>query len=64
MSMETTKQIELTIRVATLIKSLSELVGVEDGRVAKLMFAVSVEQYAALGKFIESVQPKQSAART
>lgn len=63
-AMNGTQQIELTIRTATLIKSLSDLVGVEDPRIAKMMFAVSVDQYAALGKFIESVQVKQPTART
>jgi hypothetical protein len=62
--MNGTQQIELTIRTATLIKSLTHLVGATDPRIAKMMFAESIEQLTALSKFIESVQPKQSSART
>lgn len=51
--MKQVEDIELTIRTATLIKSLSSLVGARDARLAKMMFAESVEQFAALGKFID-----------
>lgn len=59
--MEKTQDLELTIRTATLIKSLSQLVGVHDAIIARLMFVESVEQFRALGTFIDSVQPKRAA---
>lgn len=37
--MESKQDLELTIRTATLIKSLSSLVGASDARLAKMMFA-------------------------
>ena len=52
-AMDTKQDIELTIRTATLIKSLSQLVGARDAQLAKLMFIESVEQFGALGKFID-----------
>lgn len=55
--MDTKQQIELTIRTATILKCTSQLVSVSDARLAKVMFAECVEQFAALGKFIDSVQP-------
>lgn len=58
--MEAAKDLELTIRTATLIKSLSTLVGEHSAPVAKMIFAQSVDQFAALGKFIDSCQPKGS----
>jgi hypothetical protein len=58
-SMEPKQDIELTIRTATLIKSLSHLVGASDARLAKMMFAECVVQFGELGKFIESVQSAQ-----
>lgn len=47
------QSIELTIRTATLIKSLGELVGTEHANIAKLQFALCIDGFAALGKFIE-----------
>lgn len=55
--METKQDLELTIRTATLIKSLSSLVGEHSAPVAKMMFAQCVEQFAELGKFIDKCQP-------
>lgn len=46
------QQIELTIRVAQCIKSLSSLVGVEDRKIAKLMMLEAGTQYVALHKFV------------
>jgi hypothetical protein len=52
--MTSTQAIELTIRTATLIKSVSDLVGVEHSDLARMMFAECVDQFAALGKFIDT----------
>lgn len=52
--METKQELELTIRTATLIKSLSSLVGVTDAKLARLMFYEAVTQFEALGRFIDS----------
>jgi hypothetical protein len=54
--MEAKQQIELTIRTATLLKSLSQLVGVEDPHIAKMMFAENIEQFEALGGFISGLK--------
>lgn len=51
--MKPAEDIELTIRTATLIKSLSSLISTSDARLARMMFAESVEQFSALGKFID-----------
>lgn len=56
--METKQDLELTIRTATLIKSLSQLVGARDAHLAKLMFMEATEQYDALAKFIVSIQKR------
>lgn len=58
--MESKQDLELTIRTATLIKSLSSLVGASDARLAKMMFAEAVMQFSELGKFIDSCQPKSN----
>lgn len=55
--MDSKHDLELTIRTATLIKSLSTLVGASDARLAKMMFAEAVMQFAELGKFIDKCQP-------
>lgn len=55
--MEAKQDLELTIRTATLIKSLSQLVGSRDAIVARLILAESAEQFEALAKFVQSVQP-------
>jgi hypothetical protein len=60
--MEAKQQIELTIRTATLLKSLSQLVGVEDPHVAKMMFAENIEQFEALGGFISSLDDRPRSA--
>jgi hypothetical protein len=57
--METKQQLELTIRTATLIKSVSQLVSVHDAMIARLMFHECIEQFTALGKFVDSIQPAQ-----
>jgi hypothetical protein len=51
--MTNTQALELTIRTATVIKSLSSLVGTEHANIAKLEFALCVDQFAELGKFID-----------
>lgn len=56
--MEAKQDLELTIRTATLIKSLSSLIGASDAHLAKLMFMEATEQYDALAKFIISVQKR------
>jgi hypothetical protein len=61
--METKQELELTIRTATLLKSVGQLIGVTDARLAKMMFAECVMQFGELGKFIDTVQPDRSAQR-
>lgn len=56
--MQTKEQIELTIRTATLIKSLTHLVGTVDAHLAWMMYCESIPQFTALGEFLE----KQRAA--
>lgn len=51
--MDTKQKLELTIRTATLIKSLSALIGVQDASIAKLMFNEVVQQFSELDSFIE-----------
>jgi hypothetical protein len=51
--MDTRQDLELTIRTATLIKSLSQLIGARDARLSKMMFAEAVEQFGELGSFID-----------
>jgi hypothetical protein len=53
-AMDPKQQIELTIRTAQLIKSLSNLVGVEDAKIACLMFYECVPQMEALRKFLDA----------
>lgn len=55
--MESKQDLELTIRTATLIKSLSQLVGAHDAMVARMILAESAEQFDALITFVQSVQP-------
>jgi hypothetical protein len=55
--MTTAEELELTIRVATLIKSLSTLIGVKDRRLAKMMLLESGAQYVALHKFVTGDRP-------
>lgn len=52
--MDTKQKLELTIRTATLLKSISQIVGIEDATVARLMFAECIEQFTALGDFIDA----------
>lgn len=56
--METKHKLELTIRTATLLKSLSQLVGIEDATIARMMFAECIEQFTALGDFIDKQSRK------
>lgn len=51
--MKDVKQLELTIRTAGVIKSLSNLVGVSDTHLARLMFHECTSQFIALGEFID-----------
>lgn len=55
--MTTKEQLELTIRVAQLIKSLSTLIGVEDRKLAKLMLLEAGTQYVELHKFVTGQRP-------
>lgn len=57
--MDTKQQLELTIRTATLLKCISQLVSVSDAKLAKMMFAECVDVFADLGKFIDSAQSAQ-----
>lgn len=51
--MKDTKQLELTIRTASLIKSLSNLVGTTDAKLARMMWIECIPQFTALGEFID-----------
>ena len=51
--MEAKQDLELTIRTATVIKSLSRLVGASSALVAKMTYAEAVGHFVELGKFIE-----------
>ena len=55
--MKAQQDLELTIRTATLIKSLSSLIGARDPFMARMMLSEASDQFIALGKFIESIQP-------
>lgn len=54
--MTSAKELELTIRTATLLKSISQLVGVRDPMVARMMVIEAHEQFGELAKFVESCQ--------
>lgn len=56
--MNAQQNIELTIRTATLIKSLSQLIGARDASLSKMMFAEAVEQFGQLGRFIDKCNGK------
>lgn len=56
--MEAKQQLELTIRTATVIKSLSNLIGVENATVARLMFLETVQQFDELRRFLDSTKSK------
>lgn len=58
--MEAKKDLELTIRTATLIKSLSQLIGTRDPLVARMILIESVEQWDALVDFVQSIQAKRA----
>lgn len=51
------QDLELTIRTATLIKSLSQLIGARDPMLARLMLMEASEQWDALAQFVLSIQP-------
>ena len=57
--MESKQDLELTIRTATLIKSLSQLIGARDPLVSKMILIESAEQWDALAQFILSIQAKR-----
>lgn len=61
--MDTKQKLELTIRTASVLKAVSQLVGVEDATVAKLMFYECSSQFIELKKFVDNVQPASSAQR-
>ncbi len=52
-AMKGPEQIELTIRTASLVKSLTNLVGVGDARIARMMFIECMPQITALSEFID-----------
>lgn len=58
--METRAELELSIRTATLIKSLSQLIGVHDPLLARMMLMEAHEQFGDLAKFIEKQHPKRA----
>lgn len=60
--MTSAKELELTIRTATLLKSISQLVGMSDPVVARMMLMEAHEQFSALAKFVESCQPQLNKA--
>lgn len=51
--MDAKQDLELTIRTATAIKSLSHLIGVGTPQLAKMMYSEAVQQIIALGEFID-----------
>jgi hypothetical protein len=51
--MSAKQDLELTIRTATVIKSLSSLVGTRDMRLAKMMLSQAATQFIELGEFID-----------
>ncbi len=57
--MDPKQSLELTIRTAQLVKSLTNLVGVEDARIARMMFLQCVPQLDALRKFLDDAQSGQ-----
>jgi hypothetical protein len=56
---EAKQDLELTIRTATLIKSLSQLVGTRDALVARMVLMESAEQFDALVDFVKTCQPSK-----
>ncbi len=60
--MDTKHELELTIRTAQAIKSLTSLVGCSDAMLAKLMFREIVDQLDGLGKFIMALDERPKAA--
>lgn len=56
------KNLELTIRTATVIKSLSSLIGTHDMRLAKMMLREAATQFLELDQFIDrcNAQGKQA----
>lgn len=61
--MDMKQDLELTIRTATLIKSLSQLIGTSDPLLAKMMMLEASEQWDALAQFVLSVQPKRAGSQ-
>lgn len=62
--MDAKQDLELTIRTATLIKSLSQLIGARDPLVSKMILMESSEQWDALAQFILSIQhPKRAGSQ-
>lgn len=61
--MEAKKDLELTIRTATLIKSLSQLIGARDPLVARMVLIESAEQWDALVDFVQSIQAKRAGSQ-
>jgi hypothetical protein len=51
--MSAKQHLELTIRTATVIKSLSQLVGMHDMRLAKMVLREAAEQTMELAEFID-----------
>lgn len=57
--MEAKQQLELTIRTAQTVKAFSNLIGVEDATVARLMFLECIQQVSQLKTFVDGLQSAQ-----
>lgn len=53
MSMSAKQHLELTIRTATVIKSMSQLVGMHDMKLAKMVLREAAVQVMELSEFID-----------
>lgn len=51
--MSAKQDLELTIRTATIIKSLSALIGTHDMRLAKMMLREAATQFLELDEFLD-----------
>ena len=60
--MELKHEIELAIRTAQAIKSLSQLVGCSDAGLAKMMFRECIGQVEGLGRFIMALGERPRSA--
>jgi hypothetical protein len=62
---EAAKQLELTIRTAQVLKTVGQLVGVEDPTIAKLMLYECIQQFSQLKTFVDNLQttPRRGESR-